>query len=315
MSKKANIVEIGPRDGFQSVKEFIPTPFKLEIIDGLVRAGLKRIQCTSFVSPKHIPQMSDAGEVARTVVQKYPETSFFALVPNFRGAQAAVEAGLREVNPVMSLSVSHNQANVNRTHEQSLEEFARIRQEFPDLVLSPDIATVFGCPFEGRMSPAALIDLMGKIYDLRVDSITLCDTIGVAHPSQIAEVMRLARNAFPSRGINLHIHDTRNLGIVNSLEGIKHGADSVQTSIGGLGGCPFAPGATGNTATEDLAYLLEREGYDTGINLAILMDTARKLHDRVIGNYSGHQVNITVCHPDFACGAPIATTESPSCGA
>jgi hydroxymethylglutaryl-CoA lyase len=299
MKPKAMIVEVGPRDGFQNVKDFIPTEFKLRIIDGLARSGIKKIQCTSFVSPKHISQMRDAAEIVRTVIPKYPGVDFFALVPNLHGARAAVEAGIGEVSPVMSLSESHNRANVNRTREQSLEEFARMRQEFPDLVLAPDIATVFGCPFEGRMTIPALIELMGKIIDIGVGCITLCDTIGVANPAWVREVMQAVRKSYPDRQIGLHIHDTRNMGIINSYEGLRCGADSVQTAIGGLGGCPFAPGATGNTATEDLVYMLEREGYDTGIDQAALMETARTLHGGVEGNYSGHHIAISADHDTF----------------
>ena len=307
MKPKATVVEIGPRDGFQNVKDFIPTEFKLETIDGLVRSGFKKIQCTSFVSPKHIAQMRDAKEIVQTIMPKYPGVDFFALVPNFRGAEAAVDAGIKEVTPVMSLSLSHNKANVNRTHEQSLEEFARMRNEFPDLILTPDIATVFGCPFEGKMSIPPLIDLMGKIIEIGIGGLTLCDTIGVAYPAQIREVMQAARTHYPDCKINLHIHDTRNMGIINSYEGVRCGADSIQASIGGLGGCPFAPGATGNTATEDLVYLLECEGYDTGIDQAILLDTAKTLYNRVSGNYSGHHIAISTCHDDFTCGSkPLA---------
>ena len=300
MSKQVQIVEIGPRDGFQNVKEFIPTELKLEAIDGLVQAGIRKIQCTSFVSPKHIPQMRDASVVARIVLEKYPNVDFFALVPNFRGAQAAVEAGLCEIAPVMSLSSSHNQANIQRTHQQSIEETLRMRNEFPDIAITQDIATVFGCPFEGRMEIPPLIELMGKTYELGIRAYTLCDTIGVAYPAQVKAVMKAVKAAFPDCEINLHIHDTRNMGLINSYEGVTCGADSIQSSIGGLGGCPFAPGASGNTATEDLAYLLRQEGYDTGLDHGILVETAKKLHEQVEGNYSGHHLYITANHKDFS---------------
>lgn len=299
MRERVKIVEIGPRDGFQSVKEMIPTELKIQVVEGLAQAGFKRIQCTSFVSPKHIPQMQDAAAIAQAVIGKYPDVEFFALVPNFRGAQSAVAAGLREVTPVISLSVSHNKANVNRTHEQSLEEFKRIRDEYPDLILTPDIATVFGCPFEGIMSIPPLIDLIGRLSELGVREITLCDTIGVAYPKQVRSVLTAAKQAFPSMRFGLHIHDTRNMGMINSYEGIKSGADSVQTAVAGLGGCPFAPGASGNTASEDLVYMLECEGYDTGIDQPALLEVARLLHKNVHGNYSGHHINISVNHDDF----------------
>jgi len=299
MSKKVQLVEIGPRDGFQNVKEYIPVEFKLEIIDGLVKAGMKKIQCTSFVSPKHIPQMKDAPEVVQTVMSRYQDVQFFALVPNLHGAKAAVEAGLKEISCLISLSVSHNQANIQRTHEQSLDEIKRIRDSFPEIKISQDISTVFGCPFDGRMEVAPLIDMMGRLYGIGIRSFTLCDTIGVAYPSQVREVLTKSMEAFPDCEMDLHIHDTRNMGIISSLEGVKCGAHSIQTSLGGLGGCPFAPGASGNTSTEDMAYLLRKEGYETGIDEKILLGTAKKLRANVDGSYSGHLINIEVNHADF----------------
>jgi hydroxymethylglutaryl-CoA lyase len=300
MSNQVTIVEIGPRDGFQSVKEFLPTEFKLEIIDGLVRAGIKRIQCTSFVSPKAIPQMQDAALVARTVLEKYRQTAFFALVPNFHGAKAAVDAGMGDVSVVVSLSESHNKANVNRTHEQSLEEIKKIRGEFPDLKITLDMATAFGCPFEGRMGIPPLIDLLGKFHGIGIRAFTLCDTIGVAYPAQVRAVLGAAKGAYPDTDFNLHIHDTRNMGIINSSEGVKCGAKGIETSVGGLGGCPFAPGASGNTSTEDFVYMMGREGYDTGIDFSLVLETAKKLVEKAAGTYSGHHININKVHPDFA---------------
>ena len=171
MNKIIKVVEIGPRDGFQNVKEFIPTKIKLKVIDGLVQSGYKKIQITSFVSPKAIPQMRDAKEVTEAVLDKYKGIDFFALVPNFYGARAAAEAGLKEVNPVISLSVSHNQANVKRTHEQSINELKKIRDTYPDLKLTQDIATVFGCPFEGEMSVDALLELIGKLRNIGIHAL------------------------------------------------------------------------------------------------------------------------------------------------
>lgn len=292
MNKKVKVVEIGPRDGFQNVKEFIPTETKLEIIDGLVKAGFKKIQTTSFVSEKAIPQMKDASTVARTVLEKYPYVDFFALVPNFYGAKAAVECGMKEITPVMSLSVSHNQANVKRNHEQSLEELKRIRQEFPDIKITQDIATVFGCPFEGEMSIESLLELINKIKNIGINAFTLCDTIGVAYPALVEEVLKAVKKEFPRDEFGIHIHDTRNMGILNSYVAILNGADSVQAAIGGLGGCPFAPGASGNTSSEDLIYMLNKNGYDTGIDFDKLLLTAKFAKEKINGNFSGHHIDI-----------------------
>lgn len=289
---KVQVVEIGPRDGFQSVKEWITTETKLAVIDGLVQANLKKIQVTSFVSPKAIPQMQDASIVVKTALEKYPNVQFFALVPNFYGAKSAVDAGLKEITPVISLSVSHNKANVNRTHEQSIEELKKIRQEFPDIKITQDIATVFGCPFEGKMEIPPLIDLMGKLHDIGINEFTLCDTIGVAYPKQVEDVLKDLKKAFPNNTFNIHIHDTRNMGILNTYTAIQTGINSVQAAVGGLGGCPFAPGASGNTSSEDLVYMLEQNGYDTGVDFDKLLETAKFLHEKVNGNYSGHHINI-----------------------
>jgi len=291
--KQACVVEVGPRDGFQSVKEFIPIEIKLAVIDGLVGAGLGRIQVTSFVSPKAIPQMQDAAQIVNRVLDKHPSTEFFALTPNLKGAKAAAESGLKEICVVLSLSESHNMANVRQTVEQSVEGIAVIRQELPDMKISVDIATVFGCPFEGQMEIPPLIDLIGKLSESGMDSFTLCDTICVAYPSQVKTVFSAVESAFPVHVFGAHIHDTRNMGVMNSYVSLQNGAQSVQTSVAGLGGCPFAPGASGNTATEDFVYLLEKEGYSTGVNFSKLLDTAKYLKSNVpSGNYSGHHINI-----------------------
>lgn len=290
--KKIQVVEIGPRDGFQSVKEFIPTEMKIAIIDQLVETGISKIQASSFISPKAIPQMRDAAAVVEGSIERHPETSFFALVPNLFGAKAAVTAGLKEISTVLSLSESHNMANVKRTVAESVEEVKRIRDEFPQLAITQDIATVYACPYEGKMELAPLIDLIGKLWDIGIRAFTLCDTIGMAYPTQIKETLDAVKKAFPEGIWGLHIHDTRNMGIVNSYYGILQGIDSVQASLGGLGGCPFAPGASGNTATEDLVYMLHQEGFETGIDFEKLLAAAKLLKQNVDGNYSGHQINI-----------------------
>lgn len=293
MRNKVNVVEVGPRDGFQNVKEYIPLEVKLEIIDGLVQAGLKKIEITSFVSPKAIPQMQDAAQITETAVARYPEVELFALVPNLFGAKAAVAAGLKEITPVISLSASHNMANIRRTHEQSVEDLAKIRQELPDVKINLDIATAFGCPFEGEMPVYQLIEFIVRLRDLGIHAFTLCDTIGVAYPSQVKEVFQRVRKEFPKDEFNAHIHDTRNMGILNSYVAILHGADSVQTSIGGLGGCPFAPGASGNTSTEDLVYMLNKSGFDTGIDFDKLLVAAKLAKEKIEGNFSGHHIHIS----------------------
>lgn len=300
MGKKVDLIEIGPRDGFQNVKEFIPTDVKLNIIDGIVRSGYKKVQVTSFVSPKAIPQMKDASEVASTAIEKYPNVNFFALVPNYYGANAAVKAGLKEITPVMSLSETHNLENVRRTREQSIEEISRIRHDFPDVKITQDIATVFGCPFEGEMAIDELLKLIVKLNDIGINAFTLCDTIGVAYPSLVEKVFTTVKNSFPNVEFNAHFHDTRNMGILNSYMAILSGVDGIQSTVGGLGGCPFAPGASGNTSSEDLVYMLEKTGFDTGIDFKILLETAKYEKEHVNGDFSGHQINITVNQCGFS---------------
>ena len=290
---KAKVVEIGPRDGFQNVKEFIPTEIKLQIIDGLVQSGFKKIQVTSFVSEKAIPQMKDAAVIADRVLHKYEGVDFFALVPNFYGARSAVAAGLKEITPVISLSESHNRANVKRTVDESVEEIKKIRQTFPDIRITQDIACVFGCPFEGEMPAEALLLLVGRLKEIGVDAFTLCDTVGLAYPALVERTFRAVKSEFPGVEFNAHIHDTRNMGILNSYVALGSGADSIQAAVGGLGGCPFAPGATGNTSSEDLVYMLNHCGYDTGIDFDKLLDAARFAKEHIDGNFSGHQIHIS----------------------
>ena len=290
--RKVSIVEVGPRDGFQSVPEFVPTEIKLEIIKGLVDSGIQKIQATSFISPKAIPQMRDAQKIVESVLTRYPQVQWFALVPNLRGADDAVAAGLREIAVVMSLSESHNMNNVKRSCAQSLDEIQRIRDKHPDVIINQDIACTFGCPFEGQLPIDNLLDLIRKLKEIGINRYNLCDTVGMAWPTQVEFVFQRVRQEFPDEIFDVHIHDTRNMGMINSLTALNNGAASVQTAIGGLGGCPFAPGASGNTATEDLVYMLERCGFDTGIDFEKLIQTARTTKQKVVGNYSGHHINI-----------------------
>ena len=299
--KKARVIEIGPRDGFQNVKEQIPTEVKLNIIDGIIDAGFKKVQIGSFVSPKAIPQMKDMKEVASAVLTKYADRGieFFTLVPNLFGAKTAWEVGIREITPVMSLSESHNMNNVKRTREQSIEEIQRIRQELPDMKITQDIACVFGCPFEGEIqSLDPLLELIGKLDAIGVHAFTLCDTVGLAYPKLVIDTLAAVKQAFPENEFNIHIHDTRNAGILNSWIALENGADSVQTTLGGLGGCPFAPGASGNTATEDLIYLLNKNGVETGIDFEKLVKVAKYEYENIpSGNFSGHQIKV----PEHPC--------------
>jgi len=292
MKKHIDIIEVGPRDGFQNIKEYIPLKTKQRIIDGLISAGLRKIQITSFVNPEAIPQMRDAEELTDYCLGAYSELDLFALIPNLRGAKTAWEHGMKKVACVVSLSESHNMANIRSARKESLEGFERIRDTYPELELCVDIATAFGCPFEGKPSLDQLISFVGMIRERGITTIALCDTIGVANPAQIRLTVNKVREIYPSIQFQIHIHDTRGMGLVNTLTAIDCGIRTVQTTLGGLGGCPFAPGASGNTATEDLAYMLSEIGYDTGIDFNKLLQLAKEQHQMIHGNYSGHHLHI-----------------------
>lgn len=290
---KVKICEVGPRDGFQNLADYVPIETKLELIDRMIKAGVKSMQCTSFVSPKAIPQMIDAREVAKACVERYPDVEFFTLIPNLYGAKTAVETGISNVNMVVSLSESHNKANINRTHEQSFDELKKILETYPQLNLTVDVATAFGCPFEGIPTVESVVEFVGKLYTLGVRRFTIADTIGVANPVQVRETMKALLEKYTDCTFRVHFHDTRNNGIANTIAAIECGIDQVESTLGGLGGCPFAPGASGNTATEDLLWLLDKMGYETGINFEEMLEASKYEHQVIVGNFSGHQMNIT----------------------
>ncbi len=290
--KKVDIYEVGPRDGLQNLKEYIPFEEKIKLIDDLIDAGVTHMQITSFVSPKAIPQMKDAVEVAAYVLDNYPELDLFALVPNLRGAQTAHDVGMKKIAVVTSLSESHNKANINKTKDESFEIIREIIETYPDLEICLDVATAFACPFEGDMSIDDLVDFVNRYYEIGIREFNICDTIGYTNPKKVREVFKRLIDEFPDNNYLAHIHDTRGMGLVNSLVAIEEGVSGIQSTFGGLGGCPFAPGASGNTATEDLVFMLESMGYDTGINFEKVLNIAKKFKDNHEGNYSGRHINI-----------------------
>lgn len=293
MEKKIDLIEVGPRDGFQNLKTYIPPETKIAIAEELIAAGVRHMQITSFVSPKAIPQMKDAAEVAAALTAKHPDLDLFALVPNFRGAQNARAAGLRKVANVISLSASHNRANIRRTHDQSFAELEKMVAELPDLEVCLDIATAFGCPFEGKQRDVhTLLAFEKRAYDLGIRTFNLCDTVGMADPQQVRDFIAATRQSFPDVRVEIHIHDTRGMGIVCTLAGIEAGADGVQSTLGGLGGCPFAPGASGNTSTEDLVFMLNEMGYETGIDFKKILAAAKREFQSIQGNYSGANIRV-----------------------
>lgn len=263
------ITEVGPRDGFQNIAAFIPTETKLEIIELLIAAGVKKMEVTSFVHPKAIAQMADAAEVAKTVCEKYPYNfKSIALVPNLKGAENALKSGIQDVTYVISASEKHNLANVNRTVQESLEELKNLIRTLPELKVRLAAATSFGCPFLGKVPEENVLNLAEKALASGVNEVVLCDTIGVANPRQVDSLVGKVRTISGSVPLGLHLHDTMGRGLANTLAGMGAGIAMFETSVGGLGGCPFAPGAAGNTATEDTVDMLHAMGIETGIRLA-----------------------------------------------
>ncbi|HMW24582.1 MAG TPA: hydroxymethylglutaryl-CoA lyase [Burkholderiaceae bacterium] len=271
--------EVGPRDGLQVEPCFVPTADKIELVNRLSAAGLAKIEVTSFVSPKAIPQLRDAEIVLREI-ERRPGTVYAALVPNVRGAERAIESHAEELNLVMSASESHNLANLRMTREQSfaaLAETAELAQA-ACVRLNVSLSCGFGCPMEGEVPEATVLGWCERfITELGADGVTLCDTTGMAWPTQVVALTAAFRARWPGTELTLHFHNTRGMGLANVLAGIDAGAERFDASFGGIGGCPYAPGATGNVCTEEIAHALALMGYDTGVDLAQLLDAARRL--------------------------------------
>lgn len=279
---KASLYEVGTRDGFQMEKQFIATDEKVRIIDQLSEVGFRKIEVTSFVSPKAVPQLQDAAEVMKQIKRKQGVV-YSALIPNIKGAERAIDAGSNELNVVISASESHNQSNLRMDRKMSLHNLEEIvslaaKRGVP---VNVTIATSFGCSFEGKVAPDEVFYIADNSVALGVN-ITIADTIGVANPKQVYELMTKFRERYPAKNMTLHLHDTRGMGLANIIAGLEAGVTQFDSSLGGIGGCPFAPGATGNVATEDLAYMLKEIEIDTGINFDALMLVARIL-EKVIG--------------------------------
>ena len=288
LPEKVTVIEVGPRDGFQNVKDFIATEDKIRIIELLRNAGVTAVEVTSFVHPKAVPQMADAKEVAEKVREKFPDLRAIALVPNERGAKNAWECGIKEVSYVISASEAHTQANVRRTVKESLEELGKIRQAVPELKVRLDIATAFGCPYAGKISQEQVFALMEEAKDFGIQEIVLCDTIGIADPVQVAGLAEAVKKRYPEFIYTMHLHNTRGQGLANILAAMQNGITSFETSVGGLGGCPFAPGAAGNAATEDFLNMLDYMGVESGIAgeeyLKAVAYVKAKVHADLTGN-------------------------------
>jgi hydroxymethylglutaryl-CoA lyase len=283
--KRIEVCEVVTRDGFQIEPGFVPTEQKIGLIDRLSRTGLPKIEVSSFTSPKAIPNLRDAEEVFRGIA-RIPGVAYSALVPNLKGAERAVAVGVDEINLVMSVSETHNLANLRMTREQSCAQLAEvIRTVQGKVTVNASLSACFGCPMEGPVAETEVWRFAERLLDAGADGISICDTTGMAHPAQVARMVAEYRRRFPAAGLTLHLHNTRGLGLANILAALQAGADRFDASLGGLGGCPYAPGASGNVCTEDLVHMLEAMGYATGVDLGRLLDCARTLPGIV-----GHEV-------------------------
>lgn len=277
-SQRLIVQEVAPRDGLQIESQWVETADKIALIDQLSLAGFSRIEAGSFVSPKAIPALRDGDEVFRGI-QRQPGVIYVALIPNLKGAERAIAAGADELNLVMSASQTHNLANMRMRCEQSLAAFGDVVRlaSGTTLSLNASIATTFGCPFEGKISEDRVMQIVDAYQELGVDGISLADTTGMANPRQVFQLVQRVLSLVPAARLTLHFHNTRGLGLSNVLAAYEAGARRFDASLGGLGGCPFAPGASGNICTEDLVNLCEEMGIATGIDLPHLLAMSRRL--------------------------------------
>jgi hydroxymethylglutaryl-CoA lyase len=279
------IQEVSARDGFQTEAQFIPTDQKISYINRLSLTGLAKIEVTSFTSPVAIPTLADAEAVVAGIVRA-PAVVYTALVANLRGCERALATDIDEINLVMSASESHNLANLRMTREQSLMQLASIaRRARGSVGITASISTAFGCPFEGPVDVAHVLALVERFVDVGIDQISLCDTTGMANPAQVEAVFTQARVRSPTVQFTAHFHNTRGMGLSNALASVRAGVARFDASLGGLGGCPFAPGATGNVCTEDLVHMFQAMGYETGVDLDKLLIIASDLPGLV-----GHEI-------------------------
>ncbi len=286
MAKRIFIHDVVARDGLQIEPNFVPTERKIELIDLLSATGVAKIEATSFVSPKAVPNLRDAAEVMAGI-RRNPAVTYVTLIPNARGAERALAADVDEVVMVVSASETHNRANVRRSVAQSFDGF---REVFDVLRGSRTravgaVATAFGCPFEGVVPDAQVVECVARYVDLGVTGVTFGDTTGMADPSRVERLVGVVRKRWPDLPLTLHFHNTRGMGLANVLAGLNAGVVRFEGCLGGLGGCPFAPGATGNVCTEDVVNMLQCMGYDTGVDLDLLLAASRRL-----GEIVGHEL-------------------------
>ena len=276
--KRLYLQEVATRDGFQNEKTFIDTEQKIALIDELSQCGYAKIEVTSFTSPKAIPALRDA-EAVMAGIHRQKGVEYTVLVPNVRGAERALGCGIDEANLVMSVSEPHNRSNLRMTREQS---FAQLRDVVGVIGRGPvavnvSLSTVFGCPMQGDVPADDVLGWVERFARLGVRGFTLCDTTGMAYPTQVEALSRQVRERFPELQLTLHFHNTRGMALANTLAALQAGIDRFDASLGGLGGCPYAPGASGNVCMEDLVHMLDLMGYDTGLQLDRVLAASARL--------------------------------------
>lgn len=273
---RATIYEVGPRDGLQNEARMVPTSEKIAFINALAETGLRHIEITSFVNPRWIPQLADASEVARRV-NRPTGVIYSALVPNKKGLDAALAVGMPEIAVFLSASETHNKKNVNKTIAETLKAFEEVvlPARGAGVRVRAYVSTVYGCPYEGAVDPLRAVELVRTLRQMGVYQVSLGDTVGVANPAQVERVLSMVLAEVPEDQIAMHFHDTRGTALANCLVGLALGVTTVDSAIGGLGGCPYAPGASGNLATEDLVAMLHAMGVETGVDVDRLVEVSQ----------------------------------------
>ncbi len=291
LPKRATVVEVGPRDGLQNEAAFIPTDQKIELIERLSETGLKRIEITSFVHPKAIPQLQDSEELVKRIPGK-PGITYSTLVPNEKGLERALAAGVKEICLFVSASETHNRKNVRMSIADSLKGFRNIAEKAlaSGIRMRGYVVTAFGCPLEGRIAPEKVEFIIDEYKALGVHEIALGDTTGMANPVLVSQRIERIRSRLGETALALHFHDTRGAALANILAALQEGVTIFDGSIGGLGGCPYAPGASGNVATEDLVNMLQEMGIETGIDLQRLIDCAKYARETLGKDLSSHLI-------------------------
>jgi len=291
VDKSININEVVPRDGLQNESIILPTKDKIALINQLSYTGVKYIEITSFVNPRWIPSLADALEVAKGI-ERVPGVKYAALVPNLKGLEKALKAEVDEVSIFLSASETHNKKNINKSINQTYPILREVAKEAlaAGKTVRAYLSTVFGCPYEGSISVDRIVAISETLFDMGIRELSLGDTVGVAHPSQIEEVLEVLLKRFPAKNFAMHFHNTRGMAMANVLKSLDMGIVSFDSSLGGLGGCPYAPGASGNLATDDLLYMLHGMNIQTGIDDNRLVKVACYIQEKMNRKLPSHSL-------------------------